>query len=540
MSQQSKLSQSRQQWKRKATERAEHNRYLRKELARIRHERDRSHHALKETRERLRQYEAQAQGLVIHHKVDLVWLALRLFLEARISFRAVARVLGLLAEVLGIKKTPCPQTLINWVARLSIVRIQAARLLQRGSLRLAPFTDGFIWMIDISIGLGPGKILSVLALNASHHHLVAAAPGLHQMHCIAVAVAPSWTGETIADLLQRVIMVLGRPTAYLKDGGSELHKAIDLLTADGLASPSIDDISHAVANMLKRRYHDHPKFATFISACGRVSGKLKHTILACLTPPTVHTKARFMNVHRLVTWADRVLKLSPAGGAKAGSPLAQLRACLDALPTCKALITQFRDDAVALLACQKILKTQGLSHHTLAQCEPLIDTIPSVSVRREFAGYLHYQLQTATTLGLDHVGLPISSDPIESLFGVAKQHGVGEIHDAGRIALRLPAFCGAPTRQEAQQVLEVSVAQQQALTAQYISLTQQRRKVLSNPAALEDLGTAQASIHVEILPHAKTRSNNQEIINLSNGYKETYRSESHRQNGFYCPESAVS
>jgi hypothetical protein len=540
MSQQSKLSQSRQQWKRKAKERAEHNRYLRKELARIRHERDRSQHALKETQDRLRQYEAQAQGLVIHYKVDLVWLALRLFLEARISFRAVARVLGLLAEALGIKKAPCPQTLINWVTRLSIVRIQAARLLQGGSVSLAPFTDGFIWMIDISIGLGTGKILSVLALNACHHHLVAAAPGLHQVHCIAVAVAPSWTGETIADLLQRVIMVLGRPAAYLKDGGSELHKAIDLLAADGLASPSIDDISHAVANMLKRRYQDHPQFATFVSACGRAAGKLKHTILACLTPPTVHTKARFMNVHRLVTWADRVLKLSPAGGAKAGSPLAQLRACLDSLPTCKALITQFRDDAVALLACQKILKTQGLSHHTLAQCEPLIDAIPSVAVRREFTGYLHYQLQTATTLGLDYVGLPMSSDPIESLFGVAKQHGVGEIQDAGRIALRLPAFCGAPTRQEAQQVLEVSVAQQQALTAQCISLTQQRRKLLSNPATLEDLGTAHASIHVEIIPRAKNRSNNLEIINLSNGYKEPCRPEIHRQNGFYCPESAVS
>jgi hypothetical protein len=71
--------------------------------------------------------------------------------------------------------------------------------------------------------------------------------------------------------------------------------------------------------MLKRVYQDHPAFATFVSACGRVSGKLKHTILACLAPPTVRTKARFMNVHRLFTWADRVLKLSPAGGAKSGS-----------------------------------------------------------------------------------------------------------------------------------------------------------------------------------------------------------------------------
>src|SRR5256712_11944241 len=230
-------------------------------------------------------------------------------------------------------------------------------------------------------------------------------------------------------------------------------------------------------------------------------------MLACLAPPTVRPKARFMNVPRLVAWADRLLNLSPAGGAKTGSTLAKLRACLDALPACKALIKRFRDDAIPLLACQKRLKTQGLSHDTLAQCEPLIDAIPSVSVRREFTGYLHYQLQTATTLGLDHVGLPISSDPIESLFGLAKQHGVGEIKDASRMALRLPAFCGVPTREEARQVLDVSVAEQKAITAQFTSLTQQRRKVLPNPAALESLGTDQASLHMELIPSPKNRSN---------------------------------
>src|SRR3989440_12553146 len=91
MSHQSKLRQSRNQWKRKAKERAEHNRSLRKELERIRKERDCSRQALKETQDRLRQKEAQAQGLVVHHKVDLVWLALQLFLGARISGRAVSR-----------------------------------------------------------------------------------------------------------------------------------------------------------------------------------------------------------------------------------------------------------------------------------------------------------------------------------------------------------------------------------------------------------------------------------------------------------------
>jgi len=522
MSQLSKVRQRRTQWKHTATQRADENRYGRKQLARVKHERDRTAKALKETQARLRQLEAQSQGHAVQSKVDLVFLALPLFVVARIGFRAVSRVLSLLAVALGIQKASCPQTMINWVTRLSIVRMQSARMLKGAALSQAPFSKSLIWMIDISIALGSGKIVAVLALDAQHHRLTQAAPSLGEVRCLAVSVAVSWTGDTLAALLQRLIAVLGRPAAYLKDAGSELHKALDLLDEQGLASPSIDDLSHAVANMLKRRYQDHPQFSTFVSACGRVSGKLKHTLLACLAPPSVHTKARFMNVHRLVPWADRLRNLSPAGGARAGSTLAPLRACLDAFPACKALIKRFRDDAMPLLACQKLLKTQGLSHDTLAQCEPLLDTIPSQAVRREFAGSLQYQLETAQTLGLDQGGLPISSDAIASLCGVAKHHGVGQTQDAARIALRLPAFCGAPTREEAEQVLAISVARQQELTAQCPSLTQQRREVLGHPERLESLGRTQGTPHMELLPSPKKRSNYQEIISISTRCKNPY------------------
>jgi len=545
MSQLSKVKHSRQQWKHKAKQRGDRERYQRKQHARITAERDRVTTALKAAQARLqqleaqlRQLEAQLQKPVARPKVDVVLLALQLFLVARIGFRAVSRVLSLLAWALDIKKAPCPQTIINWVMRLSIVRIEAARTLKGLPLSQAPFTNGLIWMLDISIGLGTGKILAVLALDAHHHRLAPGALALEHVRCIGVSVADSWTGETIADLLGRLIAQMGRPAAYLKDGGSDLHKAADLLGDKGLSSPCLDDISHAVAGMLKRVYQDHPSFETFLSACGRVSGTLKHTILACLAPPKVRTKARFMHVHRLVTWADRVLKLSPAGGAKTGSTLAKLRACLDELPACKALIKRFRGDASGLLACQKILKTTGLSHDTRAQCEPLIDTMPSSALRQEFRAYLDFELKTATTLGLDHIGVPISSDAIESLFGVAKLLGVGETQDAARIALRLPAFCGVPTREEAEQVLKVSVAKQQELTAQFTSLTQQRREVLGHPERLESLSLEQATPHVALIPSPKNRSNHQEIVNISNSYEEYYGPPLQSQAGLHFPDNA--
>ncbi len=523
MSQLSKVNHSRRQWKGKAAQRGDDNRYLRKQLARVKAERDQVKGALKEAQVRLRQLENQMQTVAARPKVDAVWIALRLFLEVRISFRAVSRVMALLAGDLGLQRAPCPQTVINWVIRLSIVRLESARERCGLPLNRAPFSNGFIWMIDISIGLGSGKILAVLALDAHHHQRVSGAPSLAHAHCIAVSVADSWTGDTIAALLGRLIAIMGRPAAYLKDGGSDLHKAAELLAEQGLGSPCIDDISHVAAGILKRYYQYHPAFERFVSACGRVSGKLKQTLLACLAPPTVRTKARFMNVHRLFTWAERLLQLSPAGAAKAGSILARLRPCMDELPECKDLIKRFRGDSQGLLECQKILKTKGLCYDTLAQCEPLIDAMPSAVVRQTFHAYLLYQLEIAKTLGLDHSGMPISSDTIESLFGVGKHHGVGQTQDAARIALRLPALCGTPTREEAQKVLAVSVARQRELTAEFTSLTQQRRDVFRHPERIESLSQNQGKPHIELLPSPKNRSNNDAIINISNGCEDLCR-----------------
>lgn len=93
---------------------------------------------------------------------------------------------------------------------------------------------------------------------------------------------------------------------------------------------------------------------------------------------------------------------------------------------------------------------------------------------------------------------------IESLFGKAKQHGVGEIKDADRIALRIPAMCGIPTLEEAEQVLGVSVAEQKAFTDGISSLARQRRQLLKDPDPnrLESLQEAQNSAHIELLPGA--------------------------------------
>jgi hypothetical protein len=143
MSQLSNIKRSRDQWKEKAKERGDPNRYPRKQLARRRAERDPATEALKLAQSRLDQLEQGRQGLLAP-QVDLVWMALQLVLVARIGFRAPSRVLRLLAPALGLQAEPGAQTVINWVTRLAIVRLDDASELQGRHRPQAPFSNGLI------------------------------------------------------------------------------------------------------------------------------------------------------------------------------------------------------------------------------------------------------------------------------------------------------------------------------------------------------------------------------------------------------------
>ena len=496
MSERWKLKQSRDRWKQKAIERGATARAQRRTITRLSVECDRFKAAATPVPVTERSELAPPGG----QKTALVHLALSLFVEARLGFRAIARALAVFAAHGGLPKAPCAQTVSHWVTRLSLVRMQALSAVINTPL-MPPFAKGHVWMIDLSIGLGSGKILSVLTLPLQHHGTHAVAPRLRDVRCVAVAVEDAWNGASIADFLERVIARTGAPSAILKDGGTDLNKAVCLLAERGRPYPAIADLSHVIANLFKHTYGEHPLFSTFVSACGRVSKHLKQTMLASLAPPKVSTRARFMNLHRLVNWADQLLKHSPRGEAATGSMLARLRANLDELPACKPFIRRFHRDAKAMLACQQVLKHQGLNKETHQACQTLVEVIPASSpIRRGFTQWAEDQLAIASALNLGSVGLPISTDALESLFGIGKRLGVGQTKDATRIALRLPCFCGTLSRDDSERVLQVSVKEQQALTAGKRSLLAQRRQVLPHPGTLETLAETSASRSFQMLP----------------------------------------
>ncbi|MBK7003047.1 MAG: hypothetical protein IPH35_24895 [Rhodoferax sp.] len=83
----------------KAIDRATKVRAIRKEIRRLKKERDKFKGEAKAAKAELAKQGKQAVAC-IQNKVDVVFLVLCLFLSARIGFRAIARVLAVLAPTL--------------------------------------------------------------------------------------------------------------------------------------------------------------------------------------------------------------------------------------------------------------------------------------------------------------------------------------------------------------------------------------------------------------------------------------------------------
>jgi len=445
---------------------------------------------------------------------------------------------GILQAYLGITKTPCPQTIINWVTRYSLSKIWNYKGLPSVSFGRDKIVNGAVWMIDTSIALGAGKILAVLELKIDHYKNNEGAPALENINCVAISVARSWTGESIANFLQKVILITGKPAAYLKDGGLDLMKGVRLLNERGFSSFSIDDISHVVANLLKNEYTKHPSYDCFISACGQTSKKFKQTVLAFFAPPKVSTKARFMNIHRMVKWADMVLQHSPRGRVSKDSVVSKLRNYLGKLPEYKQFIKRFLRDACPLLKSQKILKAQGLNMKTYKECKELLKNIPQGSqVRIGFITWMEKQLIVAESLGMGNTGMPICSDNIESLFGLGKTHGTGEVKDANRIALRLPAFCGSVNRESARMAMSVTVNEQQEVENKLLSLTRQRRKILPTPGSLTDSLSTEFDCGLTLLPVPKNDEKSKDITDITANFEQLGRPENKFTKQPYAPNN---
>jgi hypothetical protein len=185
-----------------------------------------------------------------------------------------------------------------WLLRIGLAALRRPKVVA---------TD-WVWMIDHSIQIGRCKVLVILGIRLSD--FPEGRPLCHQdMEPIALVPMTNSTKDTVAVCLEEAVANTGVPRAILDDHGADLHGGVEIFRKTHPETDEFYDVKHKAACLLKGWLEGDPRWKAYATQLGQTKFALQQTTLACLTPPSQRSKARFMNLDVLVDWGVRSLAL---------------------------------------------------------------------------------------------------------------------------------------------------------------------------------------------------------------------------------------
>ncbi|MDJ0592497.1 MAG: hypothetical protein QNJ72_21310 [Pleurocapsa sp. MO_226.B13] len=236
----------------------------------------------------------------------------------------------------------------------------------------------------------------------------------------------SATGEWIQEVLTKLSKKVGIPRQIVADNGSNLKKGIKLYQQKYQQVIYTYDVTHGLANLLKKELVSCQHFQDFLTDCHRCKQQLQQTELAFLAPPSQRSQCRYFNLERLVNWGIDLLN----------SPL---DICYQLLPSMdpEKLEQRLKDKLIWLNKYQeqiplwakmshltrileKQLKIFGLNRQSARQFSRTISSITIPQSLELFKQKIFNYLQTEISLIEDNRTVLATSDVIESIFGKYK------------------------------------------------------------------------------------------------------------------------
>jgi hypothetical protein len=333
-----------------------------------------------------------------------------LVLDCGASLRCAASVLAFFGAATG-HDTIAPH---GSTGRLWLLRLGLAAL-----LRPKVIAADWVWMVDHSIQIGQCKCLVILGVRLGA--VPQGRPLRHQdLEPIAVVPMTDSTQQTVAVCLEQAVACTGVPRAILDDHGADLHGGVEIFRQAHPQTSELYDITHKAACLLKARLEADPRWKAYASRLGQTKFAVQQTELACLSPPSQRSKARFMNVGGLVDWGIKTLALvdDPSG-------LEPLKIAAERVQVKLSWLAEFREELAVWSACQEVIEAtlEFIRCHGVSAWagRELSEALPAAAGA---AGELREQLIAFVTDESSKVRqgerLPGTTEVVESCFGKLK------------------------------------------------------------------------------------------------------------------------
>jgi len=327
-------------------------------------------------------------------------------------------------------------SVINWTERLGIGMLKQVK----------PIAEKWAAILDHTNDIGIKKVFVILRIKMSVLEEKGSSVTLKDCECVYMKVSEKVTGESIAQEIEECFNKAGKPSIIIKDRDSTLNNGVvSYIKKSGENIEIVDDITHVVANALKREFEKSESYKQFTTMLSNGANKIRQTNIAYLMPPKLRTKGRFQAISNLTKWAKKMIDkgiFSTKGQAKKGSILERLRVAFPSFNSLKPFMESFAKTTDITTRIMGILKNEGLSQATNDRCVELLKEIPENSKTRKLISVWlekHIKIQKNVTTH----SMPVSSDIIESLFGKFKYAIERSPQaDINRTALIMPILCG--------------------------------------------------------------------------------------------------
>jgi len=223
----------------------------------------------------------------------------KLVMQAATSFRGASAVLAVFQLWLpGLERIPAPNTGQRWLLRLGLYELQRPKVV----------ADDWVWMMDHTIQIGSTKCLLIVAVRLSAWEAKGRGALAHDdLSVLALEPMQRSSGPEVCKQMQVALEQTGVPRAILTDGGTDLKRGIAEFQQEHPRVAALSDIKHKMALFLQSELDRDPRWSPFVTQVGRTKARLQQTDAACLIPPGLKSKARYMNLAELVDWGQRAL-----------------------------------------------------------------------------------------------------------------------------------------------------------------------------------------------------------------------------------------
>ncbi len=337
------------------------------------------------------------------HKYDELTVKICVYLAmiSGISLRGVVAILVCIKSELGIfEEIPSKTSIDNWLKKASFYKYSIYESYQ--------YVEDYCLIIDDSMMVGSQRLLLILSIQANK--INEQAINFSDVRIESLAVAKSWSGESISDEIAKVKHKKHKSPLYCISDSATI-----MLKAQALSSLThISDCSHGFSNILEKTFKSDEIFIAWQKALGQSKFKGVMKDYAYLLPPKQRTVARFMNIGESVIWTKSILDNFENLSPQEQVAFQWVKEYQDFISNRLILAFELIQKILA------ILKNKGLSYKSIGEClktckekayENIKDVLQRISI---------FLQNEKSKLPNEIANWHTCSDIIESMFGKFK------------------------------------------------------------------------------------------------------------------------